>query len=132
LGFNGLLQINLATPFLILPMTAITTITEALGFAQLGGELVSNTQENGGHYYKIACEAVSQMNPITLSIEGNQKYVIQPQQLVIGNGNECISLFYGLENIHYWTLGGAGQLNKLFTFDYDANEVTIAELMMTG
>jgi hypothetical protein len=107
------------------------SITKLLGFEERGG-ILRNNPVTGGYYYDIRCANVTGMPSLTLLIGGYKEYVIPAAQLVLGNGSDCISLLVGLPNVETWTLGGTAQLNKYITFDFDNNEIRIAQLIPTN
>jgi hypothetical protein len=128
LGYNGLLNIDLATPFLTLPTAAFFTLAQVLGYESAGGTLQYNPS-TGGYYFDIACSNATQLYTLTMWIGGWQEYSIPPSQLVLGIGVDCISLIVGMPNLQYWTLGGTAQLTKLIELDFDNNEISISTLL---
>lgn len=129
LGFNGLAIVNLASPFITLPYVVLETLAQVLKLDKYGTRMKSEQAQ--ATYYKVLCENSSKMKSVTLDINGIP-YLIGPETYLIGNGKDCVTIFYGHDIGEpigtAWVLGNSFFRGRMVAFDYDNDTISWGNL----
>lgn len=133
IGFKGAVAIDVASPFVTMPVGSFNTISYLLNFHTYG-KLQQNAQ-NGGYFYNIPCQAARFLPNATIVID-QVVYQIPATHYLLGDGIDCVAAFYGLNlNSAFgssWVFGSTILQNRLVAFDWDSGTISWGHLNDTA
>lgn len=129
LGFNGWAAMNYASPFVTVPYAAFEVLAQIMQLDVYGTRMESSQAK--ATYYNVPCANASIMPSVSFLVAG-KKYTFDPSQYLIGNGTDCVTLFYG-HDIGVpigtaWVFGSGVMRQRLLVFDYENDEISWASL----
>lgn len=129
LGYNGWAVVDIATPFITCPLVSFSVLAEVLELDTYG--TLMNSSQTAAQYYNIPCSNAQFLKPVTLVVNG-VPYTLPPESYLIGNGVDCVSIFYGHDVGQpmgtAWVFGNSFFRERMAIFDYDANTISWATL----